>query len=134
MRGDSHVAYRPADFDHKAALQGFFSMAEAWDLSNDEQMKLLGSPPRSTFFKWKKEGGQLSNDTVERISHLLNIYKSLRILFTEQSSADAWLKRANEAPMFAGKSAIDYLMSTGSLIDLYKVRTYLDAQRGGWDE
>jgi hypothetical protein len=36
--------------------------------------------------------------------------------------------------MFAGKSAIDYLMSTGSLIDLYKVRTYLDAQRGGWDE
>jgi uncharacterized protein (DUF2384 family) len=134
MRGDSHVAYRPGDLDHKAALQGFFSMAEAWDLSTDEQMKLLGSPPRSTFFKWKKEGGQLSNDTVERISHLLNIYKSLRILFTEQASADAWLKRANEAPMFAGKSAIDYLMSTGSLIDLYKVRTYLDAQRGGWDE
>jgi uncharacterized protein (DUF2384 family) len=134
MRGDSHVAYRPGDLDHKAALQGFFSMAEAWDLSTDEQMKLLGSPPRSTFFKWKKEGGQLSNDTVERISHLLNIYKSLRILFTEQASADTWLKRANEAPMFAGKSAIDYLMSTGSLIDLYKVRTYLDAQRGGWDE
>jgi uncharacterized protein (DUF2384 family) len=97
-------------------------------------MKLLGSPPRSTFFKWKKEGGQLSNDTVERISHLLNIYKSLRILFTEQASADAWLKRANDAPMFSGKSAIDYLMSTGSLVDLYKVRTYLDAQRGGWDE
>lgn len=134
MRGDSHVAYRPGDLDHKAALQGFFNMAQAWDLSTDEQMKLLGSPPRSTFFKWKKEGGQLSNDTVERISHLLNIYKSLRILFTEQASADTWLKRANEAPMFAGKSAIDYLMSTGSLIDLYKVRTYLDAQRGGWDE
>lgn len=134
MRGDSHVAYRPGDLDHKAALQGFFSMAEAWSLSTDEQMKLLGSPPRSTFFKWKKEGGQLSNDTVERISHLFNIYKSLRILFTEQASADAWLKRANDAPMFGGKSAIDYLMSTGSLIDLYKVRTYLDAQRGGWDE
>lgn len=134
MRGDSHVAYRPGDLDHKAALQGFFSMAEAWDLSTDEQMKLLGSPPRSTFFKWKKEGGQLSNDTVERISHLLNIYKSLRILFTEQASADTWLKRANDAPMFAGKSAIDYLMTTGSLVDLYKVRTYLDAQRGGWDE
>lgn len=134
MRGDSHVAYRPGDLDHKAALQGFFSMAEAWGLSTDEQMKLLGSPPRSTFFKWKKEGGQLSNDTVERISHLLNIYKSLRILFTEQASADAWLKRANDAPMFSGKSAIDYLMSTGSLVDLYKVRTYLDAQRGGWDE
>jgi len=134
MRGDSHVAYRPGDLDHKAALQGFFSMAEAWDLSTDEQMKLLGSPPRSTFFKWKKEGGQLSNDTVERISHLLNIYKSLRILFTEQASADAWLKRPNDAPMFSGKSAIDYLMTTGSLVDLYKVRTYLDAQRGGWDE
>ncbi|MFA5900533.1 MAG: antitoxin Xre-like helix-turn-helix domain-containing protein [Hyphomicrobium sp.] len=134
MRGDSHVAYRPGDLDHKAALQGFFSMAETWGLSTDEQMKLLGSPPRSTFFKWKKEGGQLSNDTVERISHLLNIYKSLRILFTEQARADAWLKRANDAPMFAGKSAIDYLMSTGSLVDLYKVRTYLDAQRGGWDE
>ncbi|MCZ7593696.1 MAG: MbcA/ParS/Xre antitoxin family protein [Hyphomicrobium sp.] len=115
-------------------FRDFSVWREAWDLSTDEQMKLLGSPPRSTFFKWKKEGGQLSNDTVERISHLLNIYKSLRILFTEQASADTWLKRANDAPMFAGKSAIDYLMTTGSLVDLYKVRTYLDAQRGGWDE
>lgn len=131
MQGDSQLAVRPEELDHKAALQWFFNLAEAWELSTDQQIKLLGSPPRSTFFKWKKEGGQLSKDTFERISNLLTIYKSLRILFTEQARVDAWIKRENKAPVFGGKSALDFMLSTGSLIELYKVRSYLDAQRGG---
>lgn len=131
MHGDTQVAFRPEEQDHRAALQWFFSVAEAWGLSADQQMKLLGSPPRSTFFKWKKDGGQLSQDTFERISHLLTIYKSLQILFTEPTSSDGWIKRPNNAPMFGGKSALDFMMTTGSLVDLYKVRSYLDAQRGG---
>jgi hypothetical protein len=62
-----------------ASLQGFFALADAWDLSTDEQIRLLGSPGRSTFFKWKKEGGSLPNDTLERILLLLGIYKALEI-------------------------------------------------------
>src|SRR5258707_11838187 len=71
--------------DAEAALRAFFEIAERWELSTEEQIKLLGSPPRSTFFKWKKEGGHLSLDTKERLSHVLNIYKCLRILFTDET-------------------------------------------------
>ena len=66
-----------------AELEAFFEMAQRWDLSTEQQIILLGSPGRSTFFKWKKEGGSLPRDTGERLSHLLAIWKALRILFTD---------------------------------------------------
>ena len=51
------------------ALRTFFRIADEWELSSDEARTLLGSPPRSTFFLWKKTGhGQLGRDTLERVS------------------------------------------------------------------
>jgi hypothetical protein len=35
------------------------------------------------------------------------------------------------APLFGGRSALDR-MAAGRVADLYEVRKYLDAQRGGW--
>ena len=111
-----------------AVMEAFSNLADDWGLSTDEQIKLLGSPGRSTFFKWKKEGGNLPNDTVERISHLLGIYKSLQILLPDEAVADNWIKRPNS--YFGDRSALDYMMG-GQVVDIYKVRAYLDAQRGG---
>lgn len=115
-------------FEIPAAMDAFSNLAEDWELSTDEQIKLLGSPGRSTFFKWKKTGGNLPTDTVERISHLLGIYKSLQILLPIETSADAWIKRPNQ--YFGGCSALEFMLG-GKVIDIYKVREYLDAQRGG---
>jgi hypothetical protein len=117
--------------DAEAALKAFFRISEKWQLSTDEQIKLLGSPPRSTFFKWKKEGGQLPNDTVERLSHVLNIYKCLRILFTDENVSDQWMRKTNQAPFLNGVSALDFMTANGFVADVFKVRSYLDAQRGG---
>ena len=112
-------------------LRAFFKLAERWKLSADEQMKLLGlGRRRSTFFYWKKYGGVLPPDTLERISYLLGIYKALRILLPSQASADAWVKKPNQAPLFGGKPALERML--GGVGDLYVVRQYLDAQRGGW--
>lgn len=111
-----------------AELEAFLVMAEKWGLSTDDQIKLLGSPGRSTFFKWKKEGGALPNDTGERLSHLLAICKALRILFTVDERGDAWMRRPND--FFDGLSALD-VMLVGGVSDIYRVRQYLDAQRGG---
>ena len=36
------------------ALRAFFNLAEIWDLSNAEQITLLGSPKERTFYNWKK--------------------------------------------------------------------------------
>lgn len=112
------------------ALRAFFKLAERWKLRVAEQRRLLGDPPESTFYKWKRErDGALSRDTLERISYLLGIFKALVILFPEPDRADAWLRRPNDAATFAGQSALERMLS-GNVADLYVVRQYLDAQRG----
>lgn len=117
--------------ESSAALGAFFRIAEKWRLTPDEQIVLLGSPARSTYFKWKKEGGLPPHDTLERISYVLGIYKALHILFPDDSLADAWIRKPNAAPLFGGRSALD-LMLQGQVADLLTLRRYLDAQRGGW--
>lgn len=112
------------------ALRAFFSLAAEWNLRVAEQRKLLGDPPESTFFKWKRQrDGALGRDTLERISYLLGIWKDLQILFPEAARADAWVRRPNDAAPFGGRSALERMLS-GNVADLYEVRRYLDAQRG----
>ncbi|ABE37271.1 conserved hypothetical protein [Rhodopseudomonas palustris BisB5] len=110
-----------------AELEAFFEVAERWRLSAEEQIVLLGSPGRSTFFKWKKEGATLPADTRERLSHILGIWKSLRILFTQDDRGEAWIRAKNR--YFDGASAIDVMLE--GMVGLIRVRRYLDAQRGG---
>lgn len=112
------------------ALRAFFAIAERWQLRIADQRRLLGEPPESTFYKWKRQReAQLGRDVIERISYVLGIYKSLQILFPDAERADAWIRRANAAPTFGGQSALDRMLS-GNVADLYVVREYLDAQRG----
>lgn len=115
------------------ALRTFFRLAQAWQLDTTEQMRLLGISSRSTYFKWKKDPAatMLSRDALERISYLLGIYKALQILFPRPEQADAWIRRPNRAPLFGNRSALQRMLS-GNVADLYVVRQYLDAQRGGW--
>jgi hypothetical protein len=95
-------------------------------------MTLLGLGSRSTYFSWKKrQDVALPRDTLERISYVLGIFKALQILLPDPKSADAWVRKPNLAPTFGGRSALERMLS-GNVADLYVVRQYLDAQRGGW--
>ena len=112
------------------ALRAFFAIAAAWDLRPAEARRLLGDPPESTFYKWKKaRDGAPGRDVLERISHVLGIFKSLQILFPDPTRADAWLRRPNTAAPFGGGTALQRMLG-GNVADLYVVRRYLDAQRG----
>ena len=112
------------------ALRTFFRIAEAWQLKPEEARRILGQPPRSTYFHWKQAGdGQLSRDTLERISYVLGIYKALQILLPDPHAADGWVRKPNEAPFLQGQSALDRMLA-GNVADLYVIRQYLDAQRG----
>ena len=112
------------------ALTAFFNITATWDLSAEEERTLLGSPPRSTFFKWKSErASRLSSDTLERISYVMGIYKALRILLPTAEAAHAWIKKPNTAVGFGGKSALERMLG-GRVVDLADVRRYLDAERG----
>lgn len=113
-----------------AGLRAFSRIAEHWGLAIDEQRRLLGEPPRSTFFAWRKQPDKASlpRDTLERLSNLLGIYKSLQILLPDAAAADAWVRKPNAA--FGGQSALAQMLA-GNVSDLNRVRRVLDAARGG---
>lgn len=114
-----------------AALQAFFNLSVRWGLSARQERILLGSPPESTFYKWKAEktAPRLGRDVLDRVSYVLGIAKALHILLPSQRAADEWVRKPNAGPLFNGQSALDRMLG-GSLVDLADVRRYLDAQRG----
>ena len=115
-----------------AGLRAFVRIAQAWELSVDEQLSLLGEPPRSTFLAWRKqpEKAALPRDTLERLSNILGIYKSLQILLPDAAAADTWLRQPNTAAPFGGSTALARMLA-GNVSDLNLVRRYLDGVRGG---
>ncbi len=44
--------------------------------------------------------------------------------------ADAWVKRPNTVAPFGGQTPLEHMLG-GQVVDLYRVRQYLDAERGG---
>lgn len=115
-----------------AGLRAFARIAQAWGLNVDEQLALLGQPPRSTYFAWRRhpEKAALPRDTLERLSNLLGIYKSLEILLPDPAAADAWVRQPNRAAPFGGGTALARMLA-GNVSDLHLVRSYLDGERGG---
>ena len=114
-----------------AGLRAFARIASLWGLSIDEQLTLLGAPPRSTFFAWRKtpERANLSRDTLERISNILGIYKALQILFADKL-ADEWVSLPNTNQIFGGRTPLAHMLG-GGLLAMQTTRQLLDARRGG---
>jgi hypothetical protein len=114
-----------------AALRTIWKIAEAWDLSAEQQMTLLGITSPSTYYKWRKDPPRkLAPDLLERISYLFGIYKALHILLPDEALADEWLRRPNTNALFGGAPPLERML-TGHVADLYVVRRYLDGERGG---
>jgi hypothetical protein len=128
-RGSAHVDLASPEAAG-AALRTFFRLADAWGLSIHEQTVLLGVA-RTTLYQWKQgKVAPLDRHLLERLSHLFGIYSALQILFPATRRADEWVKKPNTAPLFGGRSALDRMLG-GQVADLFVVRQYLDAQRGG---
>jgi hypothetical protein len=113
----------------QAGLATFFRIADEWELDASQQMALLGLTSRTTFFRWKRSAPTaLPPDTLERLSHVFGIYKSLEILLPGPAAA-GWIHRPNAAPLFEGRPALDLML--GGVAGLFLVRAYLDGERGG---
>ena len=87
-------------------------IARAWDLSESEQIGLLGIAPQSN---------DVPPESLERFSYILGIYKNLRILYPTEERANQWVKKHNAA--FSGRTALEVMIE-----DPAPVRRYLDAQ------
>ena len=86
----------------KAGLRTYVRIADAWNLSNNEQRRLIGNPSASTYLRWKRDRVALRVDAIERISSVLGIYKALHTLFPNAEQADAWIRKPNLAAFFGG--------------------------------
>lgn len=107
-----------------SGLRAFFKIAEIWELAEVEEQALLGGIEVSIFHRWKRDGdGSLNEDQLERISHVLGIYRSLQILLP--TTGDGWIHRPNTDPMFGGRTAMEF-MTEGGAAALAQVRYYLE--------
>lgn len=114
----------------EAMLRAALRLFTLWQLSDGEARILLGQPSPRTFARWKAgEVSSIPYDTARRLSYLMGIHKALRHLFKEPERAYAWVRRDNE--VFGGQSALTRMLA-GDVTDLAAVRSYLDAERGGW--
>ena len=129
------IAARPdlpliTDEEAAALARATVNLFRAWDLSDAEARTLLGDMAQRTWARLKVgDIGRIDRDLRARMAILMGIHKALRYLFIEPARGYAWIRKPNEA--FAGQSALDVMMR-GEITDLIDLRSYLDAERGGW--
>ena len=111
------------------ALRAFFRLVDAWGISADDAMRLLGGVPSSTYYKLRSTPRTLDVDTLSRLSYLIGIYKALHLLHSD-ALADRWITLPNQNPIFKGASPLEYLIH-GGIPAFQVVRRLLDARRGG---
>ncbi|MEO1968559.1 MAG: antitoxin Xre-like helix-turn-helix domain-containing protein [Sphingomonadaceae bacterium] len=110
------------------ALRAFFRIAERWSMDQNEQMAALGIASPELLQSWQEgRATDFSQDTLQRISLTLGIFKAINILIPVPKLADRWIRAANDHPLFEGRSAMSNI-ATGKLEELIAVRRYLDAE------
>ena len=129
-RGEPADALEITPLEAQAMLRAGLRLFSLWQLSDGEARVLLGQPSARTYARWKaSEVGAIPHDTARRLSYLMGIHKALRHLFKEPERAYTWIRRDNS--VFGGQSALTRMLA-GDVTDLAAVRSYLDAERGGW--
>ncbi len=112
------------------ALKAFGRIAQHWNLKLAEAAALADMPV-STWKNAREPGwkGVLGRDQMLRFSALVGIYKALELYFADPLARD-WVTLPNAGPEFGGQRPVD-AMAAGGLPKILRVRTYLDALRGG---
>ena len=118
-----------------AGLRTFERIASQWRLSAADAMALIGVDARSTYYDLLKRAREsreikgLNPDQFDRLSYLLGIYESIRVLFPHsEESRNEWITRANTASIFGGRPPLEIMRA--NMIGLYQTFAYLTAARG----
>jgi antitoxin Xre/MbcA/ParS-like protein len=131
---DLQNAQTSSEKSRKVLTEVFFNLARHWELTRQQEAKLLGwnyAPKRATLDAMRKGRSTLDDDQdkLERVIDLVNIHKSLRVLFpapSERARVYEWVKVKRER--FGGYSALDIMLSEGKT-GIHAIRRYLDHER-----
>lgn len=114
----------------EAMARAVIRLFEKWNVSDAEAREILGGLAARTYARWKTGGlGRIDRDLATRLSLLMGIHKGLRHLFSDTERGYAWVKKPNLA--FDGRTPVE-IMTHGDIFSLARIRSYLDAERGGW--
>lgn len=114
----------------QAMARAVIRLFEKWQVTDAEAREILGGLAARTYARWKAgELGRIDRDLATRLSLLMGIHKGLRYLFSDPERGYAWVRKPNRA--FDDRSPVE-VMALGDIFSLARVRSYLDAERGGW--
>jgi transcriptional regulator with XRE-family HTH domain len=123
----------PRSREGRAALAKMtLRLFDHWGLSVQDQLTLLGlsENSRMTLSRYRR-GEPLADspDLLDRVANLLQIHRSLRILFprNREDGAYRWMTVPNRA--FGGRTPVETIREE-RFLGLLKVRQYLDFERG----
>jgi len=94
---------------HVAKL--FLDIAARWELSEDEQMKILGIGSAVNFQKFKSGQVKLSDGIIRKIFAVDAINEALKALLSEEGDFAGWIRKKQDCEMLCGKRPTDLICS-----------------------
>lgn len=110
----------------KVAMRIFDMVAKAWELSTEENAKLLGRR-EVKIEEWRVSPDSMPWEVIERIMLLTSAHRALAIYLDGHDGASAWLRTATASPPFRAETALRYLMDAG-MPGIRILRDYLEAE------
>lgn len=103
------------------ALKGFFNIAKRWQLNRPQAMNLLGLTATSTYANWKNcKTSTIPRDTIERISYLLKIDETLKLIHGNDTAILDWLASPSDYNEIDNKAPLEKMLE-GNVVDIYHV-------------
>lgn len=113
-----------------AGLKVAFNILDKWGCSPEQEQAILALK-RSSYYTYRDNPNtaRLSQDQIERISHVLNMHAALRLVFDNPENVYGFMAMPNHNAYFNGKTPLE-LIATGSFGALYEVSRRINALRG----
>ncbi|MBC3335307.1 hypothetical protein HU732_03305 [Pseudomonas proteolytica] len=115
-----------------AGLRAAVSILEKWRASSDQACRILRIS-RSTYTRARQRYAawsvSLDADQMQRISFVLNIHATLRMVFDNPENVYGFPAMPNDNLFFNGRSPLE-IMAQGDMISLYETFRRIDVLRG----
>lgn len=113
-------------------LRAAVGILEKWHAASDQACRILRIS-RSTYTRARQSDPDwavaLDADQMQRISFVLNIHASLRLVFDNPENVYGFPSMANNNDFFNGRSPLE-IMAQGDMIALYETFRRIDVLRG----
>ena len=113
-------------------LRAAVSILEKWKATGDQACRILRIS-RSTYTRARQRDPDwavaLDADQMQRISFVLNIHATLRLVFDNPNNVYGFTSMANDNEFFNGRSPLE-IMAQGDMISLYETFRRIDMLRG----